>query len=167
MGLLRQRDTFFTAPHARLKLREFGDGRAELISYVRPDVATARGSDYVLAPIERSADVRAALQHALGIVGTVSKVRHLFLLWATRIHLDDVEGLGLFVELETVIDGQSEDEAHSELRTIADALRIDATDLVALPYAEQLERLSVAPHSQSASPGTDGPDGIGTHGGRR
>jgi adenylate cyclase class IV len=58
-GILHQRDTFFMAQHARLKLREFGDGRAELISYARPDVATARGSDYVLAPIDRPADVRA------------------------------------------------------------------------------------------------------------
>jgi predicted adenylyl cyclase CyaB len=145
MGILCQRDTFFAAPHARLKLREFGDGRAELISYVRPDVATARGSDYVLAPIAHLADLRAALEHALGIVGTVSKRRHLFLIQATRIHLDEVEGLGSFVELETVIDRQSEDEAFSELRTIAEALGIQATDLVALPYTEQLEHLRSVP----------------------
>jgi predicted adenylyl cyclase CyaB len=140
MGILRQRDTFFAAPHARLKLREFGDGRAELISYVRPDVPTARGSDYVLAAVDRPAEVRSALEHALGIVGTVSKIRQLFLLRATRIHLDEVEGLGFFIELETVIDRQTDDEAHLELRTIAEALNIEPTDWVALPYAELLKR---------------------------
>jgi predicted adenylyl cyclase CyaB len=140
MGTLHQRDTFFAAPHARLKLREFRDGRAELISYARPDVATARGSDYVVAPIDRPADVHAALEHALGVVATVTKVRHLFLFRATRIHLDQVEGLGSFVELETVIDRQSEGEAHDELRAIVQALRIETSDLIALPYAEQLER---------------------------
>jgi predicted adenylyl cyclase CyaB len=138
MGILNQRDTFFGALRARLKLREFGDGSAELISYTRPDVASARGSDYVLAPVDRPAAVRAALEQSLGILGTVVKVRHLFLLQATRIHLDEVEGLGSFVELETVIAGQSDEEAHGELRGIAEALHIEAKDLVALPYVEQL-----------------------------
>jgi adenylate cyclase class 2 len=137
-GLRHQRDTFFTAPHARLKLREFGDGRAELISYVRSDVAKARGSDYVVAVIDRPMAVRAALEHALGVTCTVTKTRHLFLLRATRIHLDEVEGLGSFVELETVIDGQSDEEAHEELRTIANGLGIDASAFVAVPYAELL-----------------------------
>jgi adenylate cyclase class 2 len=140
-GLLRQRDTFFGAPHARLKLREFGDGRAELISYVRPDVAAARRSDYVVAPVDHPVEVRAALEHALGAVCTVTKVRHLLLLRSTRIHLDEVEGLGSFVELETVIDRQSNDEAHAELRGIADALGLDPATFLAVPYAELLERL--------------------------
>jgi predicted adenylyl cyclase CyaB len=139
MGTLHQRDTFFAAHHARLKLREFGNGRAELISYVRPDVVAARGSDYVLAPVERPGEVRAALEHALGILCTVTKVRHLFLLGATRIHLDEVEGLGSFVELETVIDQQSEDEARSELGTVANALDIRPAQLIGAPYAVLLE----------------------------
>jgi predicted adenylyl cyclase CyaB len=141
-GLLHQRDTFFVAERARLKLREFGDGRAELISYVRPDVAMARGSEYVLASVDRAAEVRAVLEHALGIVCTVTKARHLFLLRSTRIHLDEVEELGSFVELETVIDRQSEDEAHHELWTVAKALAIEPTDFIAVPYAVLLERLS-------------------------
>lgn len=138
-GLLYQRDTFFVAPHARLKLRELGDGKAELISYVRPDVATARASDYVIAAVERPAEVHAALEHALGILCTVTKTRHLFLLGATRIHLDKVEGLGSFIELETVVERQSEGEARDELQRIARALEIDEGDLVGVPYAVLLE----------------------------
>lgn len=141
-GILRQRDTFFTAPHARLKLREFGDGRAELISYVRPDVPMARGSDYVIAPVDRPADLRAVLEHSLGIVCVVTKDRQLLLLHSTRIHLDEVEGLGSFVELETVMEGQSEDDAHSELRSIADALGIEEGALIAVPYVELLGSLA-------------------------
>jgi predicted adenylyl cyclase CyaB len=139
-GILHQRDTFFVAERARLKLREFGDGRAELISYVRPDVATARGSEYILASVERAADVRAVLEHALGIVCTVTKVRHLFLLQSTRVHLDEVEELGSFVELETVVDQQSEEEAHHELWTVAKALEIEPGDFIDVPYAVLLER---------------------------
>jgi predicted adenylyl cyclase CyaB len=139
MGTFHQHDTFFAAQHARLKLREFGDGRAELISYVRPDVAADRGSDYVLALVDRPNEVRAALEHALGVVCTVTKVRQLLLLGATRIHLDEVEGLGSFVELETVVDQQSEDEARTELRAVANALNIRPAQLIGAPYAVLLE----------------------------
>jgi adenylate cyclase, class 2 len=139
-GTLHQRDTFFTAPHARLKLRELGTGRAELISYVRPDVARARGSDYVVAPVEHPEQVRAALSHALGIACLVIKTRQLLLYRSTRIHLDDVDGLGSFVELETVIDGQSDEAAHAELSAIATALEIADDALIAVPYADLLSR---------------------------
>jgi predicted adenylyl cyclase CyaB len=138
MGILRQCDTFFAARHARLKLREFVDGQAELISYVRSDIAAARSSEYVLAPVERPDEVRAALELALGIVCTVRKARQLFLLRATRIHLDEVEGLGSFVELETVLAQQTEEEAQSELGAIASALGVEASDFVAVPYAALL-----------------------------
>jgi predicted adenylyl cyclase CyaB len=138
-GFLQQRDTFFVAHHARLKLREFGNGKAELISYVRSDVATARRSDYVISDVDRPAEMRAVLEHALGIVCTVTKTRRLLLLGATRIHLDEVEGLGSFVELETVVEQQSEGEAHDELQGIARALEMDERDLIAVPYAALLE----------------------------
>lgn len=74
-GMLRQRDTFFTARHARLKLRDFGDGRAELISYVRPDTAEARGSDYVICPVAQPDQLAAVLTHASGRRGTRLDVR--------------------------------------------------------------------------------------------
>ena len=138
-GVLQQRDTFFATTRGRLKLREFGDGRAELISYERPDVAAARASDYVIAPLEDPAAaraVRAALERALGVVRVVVKTRRLFLHASTRIHLDTVEGLGTFVELETVIGAQSDDEAHAELRALATALGIRDDDRVAVPYTE-------------------------------
>jgi predicted adenylyl cyclase CyaB len=137
-GVIRQRDTFFGASRARLKLRESAEGPAELISYLRPDVSAARGSDYVIAPVGRPAEVREALEHALGIVCTVTKTRQLFLLRATRIHLDEVEGLGSFVELETVVDGQSDAEAHAELASIATALALEESAFVAVPYADLL-----------------------------
>jgi predicted adenylyl cyclase CyaB len=154
-GILHQRDTFFVAGHARLKLREFGDGRGELISYVRLDIATARGSEYVLASVDRPGDVRAVLEHALGIVCTVTKARQLFLLRSTRIHLDEVEELGSFVELETVIDQQSEDEAHHELWTVAKALEIGPEDFIDVPYAVLLERRSLC--SRGDRHGKSGP----------
>jgi predicted adenylyl cyclase CyaB len=79
-----------------------------------------------------------ALAYALGVTGVVTKTRHLFLHRATRIHLDDVEGLGAFVELETVMSGQSDRDGHAELEEIAAALGLRPDDRVAIPYVELL-----------------------------
>ena len=101
-GLLRQRDTYFTVAHGRLKLREEEPGGATLISYVRPDAATERVSSYRLVPVPDPDGLREALAASVGVAAVVVKRRHL-LLWETvRIHLDDVEGLGTFLELEAV-----------------------------------------------------------------
>ena len=137
-GVLRQRDTFFEAPHARLKLRDFGDGRAELIGYRRPDAPDARGSDFLIARVEHPAELAETLGYALGTTGVIEKTRHLFLYRATRIHLDEVQGLGTFVELETVVTGQSDADAHAELAHVAAALRLSRDDLVPIPYVELL-----------------------------
>jgi homotetrameric cytidine deaminase len=113
-GELRQRDTYFAAPNGRLKLREQDPGGAELIAYERPDAADARESRYRIVAVEDPAAIREALDAALGTVVVVDKRRRLLEWQGVRIHLDDVEGLGAFVELEGVAD------AASDLRREAD-----------------------------------------------
>lgn len=137
-GVLEQRDTFFTGGRARLKLRELGAGRAELISYQRPDLAEPRASDYRVATVERAAELAAVLDQALGTAGVVEKRRRLLLLRNTRIHLDEVEGLGTFVELETVLAGQPDVEGERELAEIEAALGLERAARVAVPYVELL-----------------------------
>jgi predicted adenylyl cyclase CyaB len=100
---LTQDDTFFAVPHGRLKLREFADGSAELIHYQRPDTDQAKASDYVRLPVPEPAALREALARGLGVLGRVRKQRLLLRVGATRIHLDQVEGLGEFMELEVVL----------------------------------------------------------------
>ena len=111
--LIQQDDTFFTVPHGRLKLREFADGSAELIHYHRADTAQAKASDYVRTPVPDAAALRQALQRACGLQGRVQKQRWLVIVqeqgYCTRVHLDRVEGLGDFMELEVVlIEGQTD-----------------------------------------------------------
>ena len=107
-GLLRQRDTYFTVPHGRLKLREEDPGGATLIAYDRPDAASARVSSYRLVPVADPEPLRDALTAANGVDVVVVKRRHL-LLWETvRIHLDEVRGLGSFLELEAVAEPDSD-----------------------------------------------------------
>jgi adenylate cyclase, class 2 len=106
-GTLHQVDTYFRAPLGRLKLREVRvEGHppdAVLIGYTRPDAAGARESTYEMVPVADPAALTAALLATLGVCARVVKVRELWLVRHTRIHLDTVERLGTFVELETLV----------------------------------------------------------------
>ena len=132
--LIAQDDTFFRVLHGRLKLRQFADGSAELIHYQRADTREAKLSDYRRVAVPDVAALREALERALGILGRVRKQRWLLLAGQTRIHLDRVDGLGDFVELEVVLcDDQSE----------ADGLRI-ADQLMHELGLAQAERIAGA-----------------------
>lgn len=98
-----QDDTFFPCVSGRLKLRAFPDGAGELIFYRRPDARGPKESSYVIAPVPDARRLREALSLAYGEAGRVRKVRTLYLAGRTRIHLDRVEGLGDFLELEVVL----------------------------------------------------------------
>jgi homotetrameric cytidine deaminase len=107
-GVLRQRDTYFRARAGRLKLREEEPGGAVLIQYDRPDAAQARESRYRLTRVQDPDELRDSLDAALGTLVVVDKERHLFLWDGVRIHLDTVDGLGAFVELEGVAPEESD-----------------------------------------------------------
>jgi adenylate cyclase class IV len=105
-GVLEQRDTYFAASHGRLKLRE-ENGRAELITYRRADWTEERESRFLLVPVERPAELSAALEDVLGIVAVVEKSRRLLLWRGVRIHLDQVKNLGDFIEFEAPLGGDN------------------------------------------------------------
>jgi homotetrameric cytidine deaminase len=107
-GVLRQRDTYFRTRRGRLKLRVQEPGGATLIQYDRPDAAQARESRYRLSPVPDPEELRASLDAALGTLVVVDKQRHLLLWDGVRIHLDTVDGLGSFVELEGVAAPESD-----------------------------------------------------------
>jgi homotetrameric cytidine deaminase len=115
MGVLVQRDTYFGGVRGRLKLREQEPGGAQLIAYARPDSDTARTSAYRLADVGDPQALREALDAALGTRVVVDKRRHLLLWEGVRIHLDEVEGLGAFVELEGVAPPESDLTREHEL----------------------------------------------------
>jgi predicted adenylyl cyclase CyaB len=133
---MRQVDTYFAVPHGRLKLREVDGKPAELIQYNRPDAVAARPSDYVIAPVVEPNALKAALTRALGIRGVVEKQRELYLWGQTRVHLDDVADLGSFLELETVIAGQTQATAERECREVQSALEIQEGELLATSYVD-------------------------------
>jgi predicted adenylyl cyclase CyaB len=135
---LVQVDTYFHAPHGRLKLREIEGEEAQLIHYHRPDQAEAHASDYVIVPVTEPGSLKAALGRALGVRVVVKKQRELYLWGHTRVHLDEVAGLGSFLELETVISSQTEEAAERECQEIQAALGITEQDLIEGSYADLL-----------------------------
>jgi predicted adenylyl cyclase CyaB len=98
-----QDDTFFRCEGGRLKLRAFPSGAGELIFYRRADESGPKESFYVIAPVADAEALRRALTLAYGESGRVRKVRTLYAVGRTRVHLDRVEGLGDFLELEVVL----------------------------------------------------------------
>ena len=143
--LIHQDDTFFAVPHGRLKLRVFGDGSGELIHYLRTDVLGPKRSDYVLAPVPEPESLREALTRACGLLGRVRKARILVLVGPTRIHLDRVDGLGDFLELEvTLAAGQSEAEGTAIAHALMARLGVQPDHLVQGAYLDLLRAQSAA-----------------------
>ena len=138
-----QDDTFFACPNGRLKLRTFAGDEGQLIFYRRDDASGPKLSEYVIASTHEPDALRAALTLAYGTVGRVRKTRTLFLAGQTRIHLDDVEGLGHFVELEVVLaDRQTIDEGQAIAAALMAQLGIEPGHLLQRAYVDLLAERS-------------------------
>ena len=138
--LIRQKDTFYNAYSGRLKLREFDDGTGELIAYERPDREGPKTSRYTISRTNDPGGLHTALTQALGVRGVVAKERTLVFCGRTRIHLDYVEGLGHFMELEVVLaDDETEDEGMIVVRKLMAQLEVITDDLIEGAYIDHLE----------------------------
>ena len=143
---LRQTDTYFSTRQGRLKLREISalddpaaPARAELIPYLRADTEGARVSDYLVQPVADPLGLKRLFTAMLGVEIVVEKVREVYLVDNVRIHLDAVEGLGGFLELEAVYDDadpQGADGQRGKVEALLAALHLGAGDLLAGSYRE-------------------------------
>jgi predicted adenylyl cyclase CyaB len=138
--VIPQEDTFFKTSQGRLKLRVLPD-HAELIYYTRPDQDGPKRSDYHITRSHDPENLRRVLELAYGIRGVVKKTRYLYLVGPTRIHVDDVEGLGQFMELEVVMgDGQSDAEGQKIAEGLMASLGVERGDLIDGAYMDLLEK---------------------------
>lgn len=148
-GLLWQRDTYFNASLGRLKLREQRPGRSQLIHYERAEGADQRESRYRILEVGEAEPIRDFLAGSLGVHATVTKRRRLFLWRSVRIHLDDVEGQGKFIEFEAVAPPDSDLTAEHELITeLRTRLAVPDDSLIAESYAS----LVAAAHAAASNP---------------
>jgi adenylate cyclase class 2 len=136
LGLDRQVDTYFRTARGRLKLRESSLSGGQLVPYLRPDAGVPRRSDYRVVPVEDAPSLRELLATILGVHRVVRKEREIFLYQNVRIHLDRVEDLGSFLELEAVYDGAPEAEPaeRAKLDFLMAELGVRAEDLVSDSY---------------------------------
>jgi adenylate cyclase class 2 len=138
-GVESQTDRYYQlAGGRRLKLRVRGAGAAELIRYDRPETGGVRASDYEVTPM-RDDDAGACLVPKEVPLSIVRKRRELLLIENVRIHLDDVDGLGTFLELEAVVDGAHDDAAcRRQVSFLLDTFGLGAAEPIRASYGELL-----------------------------
>ncbi len=143
---LVQDDTFFACQRGRLKLRVLAPDKGELIFYRRADLRGPKESFYLLSPTADPDTLRETLSLAYGQVGRIRKKRTLYLVGRTRIHLDRIEGLGDFIELEVVME-QDEDLKNGQATAleIMRQLNIFPEQLVEGSYIDLLQPSGQSP----------------------
>jgi predicted adenylyl cyclase CyaB len=134
---IAQDDTFFKCDNGRLKLRAFSNDLGELIFYRRVNQAGPKESFYIRSPTSSPETLRESLSLAYGQIGRIRKYRTLFLVGRTRVHLDRVESLGHFLELEVVLaDDESTDAGVREARELMDLLGVRPEQLIEGAYLD-------------------------------
>jgi predicted adenylyl cyclase CyaB len=145
--VIPQEDTFFAVGQGRLKLRVRNPEPAQLIYYERPDQDGPKRSDYSIFETTDAQGLKQTLGRALGVRGVVRKTRYLYLVGQTRVHLDDVEGLGQFMELEVVmLPGQPDAEGQAIAQDLMSRLGVEPADLLEGAYMDLLENQQKKPH---------------------
>ncbi len=133
--LLNQKDIYYKVNRGILKLR-IENGTQTLIFYDRNEKSKKRWSDYYLLDLS-STDANKYLKRFLDVMVIVKKRRELYLYKNTRIHLDYVQGLGYFLELETrVINGLN--DAEKRFNYLLDLLELRSKKEIRASYKDLL-----------------------------
>lgn len=134
---IAQDDTFFSCEAGRLKLRAFSNEAGELIFYRRVNQAGPKESFYIRSPTSAPESLRESLSLAYGQIGRIRKYRTLYLVGRTRVHLDRVEGLGHFLELEVMlVDDEPADLGVHEAHDLMERLGIQPEQLIEGAYLD-------------------------------
>jgi len=145
---IAQDDTFFNCVTGRLKLRAFSNDAGELIFYRRANQAGPKESFFIRSPTASPETLRESLSLAYGQVGRIRKYRTLFLVGRTRVHLDRVEDLGHFLELEVMLeDGESTEVGVREAGELMDRLGIHPSQLIEGAYLDLMLEMGSDPIS--------------------
>jgi predicted adenylyl cyclase CyaB len=138
-GIDHQIDTYFNVPNGRLKLRE-GNIENHLIHYNRENTAGLKQSDVTLCDSNPKSSLKELLTKALGILVVVDKKREIYFIDNVKFHVDVVEDLGTFVEIEAIAtDGNiSKEKLQEQCDQYMELLDIKEKDLIAGSYSDLL-----------------------------
>lgn len=141
IGTDYQSDTYFNVPYGRLKLRE-GNIENALIHYFRNDQAGPKRSDISLYKTPPRSDLKEVLSAALGILAVVTKRRQIYFIENVKFHIDEVEQLGSFVEIEAIDrDGSiGEEKLLKQCRHYLGLFKIPDEDLIEVSYSDMAIR---------------------------
>jgi len=138
-GVDHQIDTYFRVPGGRLKLRE-GTIENALIYYEREDQAGPKKSDVILHSVKSDSSIKQLLTSALGVLVTVDKRREIYFVGNVKVHLDTVDDLGTFVEIEAQDpDGTGRrEDLLEQCRRFMDLFAVALDDLIPTSYSDLL-----------------------------
>ncbi|XP_055632796.1 uncharacterized protein LOC129773225 [Toxorhynchites rutilus septentrionalis] len=137
--IIKQHDVFFNSLKGRLKLRYLETKKSELILYFRADEGGPKLSTYHKIDLDEPKQMEVILTESVGVKGEVKKRRYLFLHEQTRIHLDEVEGLGHFLEFEVVLKSdQCVEEGTAIANEMMKIFEIEEKDLIVGAYIDKL-----------------------------
>ena len=138
-GTDEQTDTYFRVTSGRLKLRE---GRIEnnLIFYERANQAGPKSSHFRLVKVEDAAGLKAALTASIGVKVVVRKTREIWYIDNVKFHIDEVPGLGSFIEIEAgnMLANLPKEALQAQCDQYMQAFGVSDTDLVEVSYSDML-----------------------------
>ncbi|HEX9970822.1 MAG TPA: class IV adenylate cyclase, partial [bacterium] len=134
-----QIDTYFNCQNGRLKLRE-GNIERHLIHYQRADAIGPKKSIVTLYQPEPNSSLKQILSDSLGILTIVDKKREIYFIENVKFHIDQVIGLGSFVEIEAIdFSGTiGEEKLRLQCEEYINLFRINANDLIDCSYSDLL-----------------------------
>ena len=138
-GVDEQTDTYFDVRNGRLKLRE-GNIENNLIFYERDDQQGPKKSLFHLVRIEDAKGLKEVLTKSIGIKAIVKKRREIYYIGNVKFHIDEVPGLGSFVEIEAgnVTGDISQEELQRQCDFYMAELEIQTRDLLENSYSDML-----------------------------
>ncbi len=138
-GKDEQTDTYFNVPNGRLKLRQ-GNIENNLIWYSRANQEGPKQSNFKITPVQAGESLKDILKNALGIKVAVKKTREIYYIGNIKFHIDELEGLGNFVEIEAgnMVEDRSVEELHEQCKFYLKEFRIREEDLLANSYSDMI-----------------------------
>ena len=138
-GTDKQTDTYFNVSTGRLKLRE-GNIENSLIFYERINKTGPKNSHFHLVKVEDSTGLKEVLTRSLGVKVVVRKKREIYYINNIKFHIDEVPGLGSFVEIEAgnILADLSPEELKEQCDFYMQELGIKEEDLIDISYSDML-----------------------------
>ena len=142
-GTDEQTDTYFNVKAGRLKLRE-GNIENNLIFYNRVNQAGPKSSHFNLVKIEDAKGLKEALERSCGIKIIVRKKREIYYIRNVKFHIDEVPGLGSFIEIEAgnILVEKTESELLDQCNFYLMELGVKGEDLIAESYSDLMMKVN-------------------------